>query len=154
PRVLSHDEWAHIESGVIQRVTALNLLLDDIYHEKHILRDGVIPAELILGNANYRPEMEGVALPHTAYVNICGIDIIRDMDGVFRVLEDNARTPSGVSYVIENRHLMMRAFPDLLRNIGIRPVENYGMKLAAAMREMAPNGIEEPRVVLLSPGTY
>jgi uncharacterized circularly permuted ATP-grasp superfamily protein len=100
PRVLSAAEWAHIERGVIQRVTALNLLLDDLYHEQKILRDHVIPADLVLGNANFRPIMRGIAVRHKAYVNICGTDIIRDRDGTFRVLEDNARTPSGVSYVI------------------------------------------------------
>jgi uncharacterized circularly permuted ATP-grasp superfamily protein len=154
PRVLSAEEWTHIERGVIQRVTALNLLLHDIYHEKRILKDGIIPADLILGNANYRPIMEGVDLPHKSYVNICGTDLIRDEFGAFCILEDNARTPSGVSYVIENRHMMQRAFPDLMDDIGIRPVDNYGLKLAEAMREIAPKGVEEPSVVLLSPGTY
>jgi len=114
PRAISAVEWRRIELGVIQRVTALNLLLDDIYHRQLILRDRVLPAELVLGNPNYRAPMRGVAVPHKAYVNICGTDIIRGEDGVFRVLEDNARTPSGVSYVIENRHIMQRAFPCLL----------------------------------------
>src|SRR6266700_83936 len=136
PRVLSAPEWAHIERGVIQRVTALNLLLDDLYHEQRILRDGVIPADLILANANFRPAMRGLAVRHKAYVNICGIDIIRDGEGTFRVLEDNARTPSGVSYVIENRHTMLRSFPDLLDGIGLRGIDDYGMQLGAAMREM------------------
>lgn len=154
PRVLAASEWQHIEAGVIQRVTALNLLLDDLYHDRKILKDGVIPADLVLGNGNYRPIMEGVDLPYKSYVNICGTDIIRDEHGTFRILEDNARTPSGVSYVIENRHLMLRAFPDLLDGIGIRPVDNYGLKLVQAMREIAPRGVEDPRVVLLSPGTY
>jgi uncharacterized circularly permuted ATP-grasp superfamily protein len=153
PRVLSADEWRHIESGVIQRVSALNLLLDDLYHRRRIIADGVLPADLVFGNANYRPIMQDLDLPHKTYVNICGIDIIRDDAGQFLVLEDNARTPSGVSYVIENRHLMQRAFPDLLDAIGIRPVDDYGMQLVAAMREMAPELID-PQVVLLSPGTY
>ena len=111
------EEWRHIESGIIQRITAINLLLDDIYHDQHVLRDGVVPAELILGNHNYRPLMRGIDLPHKAYVNICGTDIVRDERGTFLVLEDNARTPSGVSYVVENRHMMLRAFPDLLDDI-------------------------------------
>ncbi len=153
PRVLSPDEWQHIERGVIQRVTALNLLLDDIYHGQKILKDGIIPAELILGNGNYRPIMQGVNVPHKSYVNICGTDIIRDQEGTFRILEDNARTPSGVSYVIENRHLMLRAFPDLVDDIGIRPVDNYGLKLVEAMREIAPRRSDEPRVVRLSPSS-
>ena len=154
PRVLAAEEWRQIERGIIQRVTALNLLLDDIYHEQKILTDGVIPADLILGNANYRPSMRGTGVPHTAYVNICGTDIIRGGDGVFRVLEDNARTPSGVSYVIENRHMMLRAFPDLVDGIGLRPVEDYGSRLVAAMREIAPAAASDPQIVLLSPGIY
>jgi uncharacterized circularly permuted ATP-grasp superfamily protein len=154
PRVLSAAEWLVIESGVIQRVTALNLLLDDLYHDQKLLKDGIVPTELLLGNANYRPVMQGLDLPHKTYVNVCGIDIVRDGDGRFLVLEDNARTPSGVSYVIENRHMMLRAFPDLLNGIGLRPVENYGSQLVAALREVGPRGRDEPRVVLLSPGTY
>jgi uncharacterized circularly permuted ATP-grasp superfamily protein len=154
PRVLSAAEWNHIEAGVIQRVTALNLLLDDLYHAQHILKDGVLPADLILGNANFRPAMAGFDVPHKAYVNICGTDIIRDRDGVLRVLEDNARTPSGVSYVIENRHTMLRSFPDLLDDIGVRPIDSYGMQLVAAMREIAPPAATDPQIVLLSPGIY
>ncbi|HWK48112.1 MAG TPA: circularly permuted type 2 ATP-grasp protein [Stellaceae bacterium] len=154
PRVLSAAEWQIVETGVVQRVKALNLLLHDIYHDQKILKDGIIPAELILGNSNYRPLMQGIDLPHQTYVNICGTDIVRDANGTFLVLEDNARTPSGVSYVIENRHMMQRAFPELLNDIGIRSVDNYGLQLQAAMREMAPAGIDDPQVVLLSPGTY
>jgi uncharacterized circularly permuted ATP-grasp superfamily protein len=154
PRVLSAAEWAHIERGVIQRVTALNLLLDDLYHAQKILKDYVIPAELILGNAHFRSSMSGVTVPHKAYVNICGTDIIRDRDGTFRVLEDNARTPSGVSYVIENRHTMLRSFPDLLEGIGLRGVDDYGLRLVAAVREIAPGGRGDPQIVLLSPGIH
>ncbi len=154
PRILSAEEWRHIERGVIQRITALNLLLDDIYHDQHLLRDGVIPADLILGNRNYRPLMRGIDLPHKTYVNICGTDLVRDERGTFLVLEDNARTPSGVSYVVENRHMMLRAFPDLLDEIGLRAIDNYGAKLIAALQEVAPAGISDPQVVLLSPGIY
>ena len=154
PRVLAAEEWRHIEAGVIQRVTALNLLLDDIYHDQKILKDRVIPRELVLGNPNYRALMQGLDLPHKAYVNICGTDIIRDQNGTFLVLEDNARTPSGVSYVVENRHMMQRGFPDLLDGIAVRPIDDYGQKLAAALSELAPSGIERPRIALLSPGTY
>ena len=98
--------------------------------------------------------MRGVDLPHKAYVNICGTDIVRDENGAFLVLEDNARTPSGVSYVVENRHMMLRAFPDLLDDISLRPIDNYGARLIAALQEIAPAGAAEPQVVLLSPGTY
>ena len=154
PRVLSGEEWQHIESGIVQRITALNLLLDDVYHEQRVLKDGIVPADLILDNRNYRPLMRGVDLPHKTYVNICGTDIVRDERGQFLVLEDNARTPSGVSYVVENRHLMLRAFPDLLDQIGLRPVENYGTRLISALCEAAPAGAADPRVILLSPGIY
>ena len=158
PRVLPQNEWSYIERGVIQRVTAINHLLDDLYHGQKILKDGIIPAALILGNANWRPQMRGVKVPHKAYVNICGTDIIRDEKGAFRVLEDNARTPSGVSYVIENRHMMLRSFPDLVDEIGLRSVEEYGIRLVGAMREIAPEnaagGSSDPEIVLLSPGTY
>ena len=154
PRILSGQEWQHIESGITQRLTAINLLLDDIYHKQNILRDGIIPRELILSNRNYRPLMRGIDLPYKTYVNICGTDIVRDEHGAFLVLEDNARTPSGVSYVVENRHMMLRAFPDLLDDIGLRPIENYGARLISALCEVAPAGVTDPRVVLLSPGTY
>src|SRR5277367_3337033 len=158
PRVLPQHEWSYIERGVIQRVTAINHLLDDLYHGQKILKDGIVPADLILGNANWRPQMRGVKVPHKAYVNICGTDIIRDEKGAFRVLEDNARTPSGVSYVIENRHMMLRSFPDLVDEIGLRSVEEYGIRLVGAMREIAPEnavgGNGDPEIVLLSPGTY
>ena len=154
PRVLSRDDWSHIERGCVQRVAALNRFLHDIYHEQHILNDGTVPAELVVGNSNFRPEMKGLDLPHGTYVSICGIDLVRDGQGVFRVLEDNARTPSGVSYVVENRHLMMRAFPDLTGNVGLRQVSNYGMHLRAALAEIAPPSAADPNVVLMSPGVF
>jgi uncharacterized circularly permuted ATP-grasp superfamily protein len=154
PRVLSAGEWRHVESGIRQRIAAINLLLDDIYHEQHLFKDGIVPEGLILGNRNYRALMRGVDVPHKAYVNICGTDIVRDENGKFLVLEDNARTPSGVSYVVENRHMMLRAFPDLLDEIGLRGIDNYGTRLIAALQEVAPAGVADPQVVLLSPGTY
>ena len=158
PRVLPADEWDKIERGVKQRVTAINLLLADLYNGQRILKDGVVPTDLILGNANWRPQMQGVKIPHNAYVNICGTDIIRDEKGKFCVLEDNARTPSGVSYVIENRHMMLRSFPDLVDEIGLRSVEDYGMHLVGAMRDIAPSTStgerQDAEIVLLSPGTY
>jgi uncharacterized circularly permuted ATP-grasp superfamily protein len=153
PRVLSAEDWARIEAGVRQRVAALNHLLHDIYHDGKVLADGVIPADLILGNSNYKPMMRGVDLPHRTYVNVCGTDIVRDAAGEFLVLEDNARTPSGVGYVVENRHMMMRAFPDMLEGIALRPVADYGGRLLQALREVAPPA-DDPQVVLLSPGPY
>lgn len=154
PRVISSADWQTLENGVIQRVAALNLFLHDVYHEQKILTDGVVPPELVLGNKNYRPEMRDVEVALGTYVHINGTDLVRDDDGNWLVLEDNSRTPSGVSYVVENRHLMQRAFPDLMADIGIRPVSNYGQKLHEALAEVAPDGVTSPQVVLLSPGTY
>ena len=153
PRVLSAAEWKQIESGVIQRVAALNLFLHDVYHDQHVLKDGVVPRPLVLGNANYRPEMVGFDVPCATYVHICGTDIVRDDAGRFLVLEDNGRTPSGVSYVVENRRIMQRAFPDIV-DVFIRPVEDYGLRLGHAMAEIAPAGVDSPQIVLLSPGIY
>ncbi|OYV42972.1 MAG: hypothetical protein B7Z75_10630 [Acidocella sp. 20-57-95] len=154
PRILTFGEWDLLERACKQRVAALNLFLGDIYSKGQIIKDGIIPRELVYGNANYRPEMQDFPVPHGTYVHVCGIDIIRDEHGDFRVLEDNARTPSGVSYVIENRHLMLRTFPDLMAGIRLRPVDDYGRRLRAAMSEIAPGGLDDPQVVLLSPGIY
>ncbi|GAB4166741.1 MAG: circularly permuted type 2 ATP-grasp protein [Thalassobaculales bacterium] len=154
PRVISAADWQRLESGAVQRVTAMNLFLGDLYGARKILKDGVVPADLVLKNANYRKEMEGVAVPYGTYVNVCGIDLVRDGAGRFLVLEDNGRTPSGVSYVVENRHMMRRLFPDLMADVGIRPVDDYGMKLLEACAEIAPRQVADPQVVLLSPGTY
>ncbi len=154
PRILTAAEWAHIERGVVQRVTAINRFLWDIYHDQKILKDRVIPRDLVLGNSNFRPEMMGLDVPLGVYVHVNGTDIVRDEAGSFLVLEDNARTPSGVSYVIENRHMMLRVLPDLVAGIGIRPVEEYGVRLQQALAEMAPAGVTDPQVVLLSPGIY
>jgi len=154
PRIIVAREWALLERGVAQRVRALNLFLADIYNARHIVRNGVVPHQLVYGNANYRPEMEGFPVRFGTYVHICGIDLVRDEHGAFSVLEDNARTPSGVSYVVENRHLMLRTFPDLVAGMKLRPVDDYGRRLRNAMDEIAPEGIDDPQVVLLSPGIY
>ena len=154
PRLVTASEWRRLEDGVRQRVAALNAFLDDIYHAARIVHDGTIPAELVFGNANFRPEMQDFPVRFGTYVHICGTDIVRDAAGSFMVLEDNARTPSGVSYVVENRHLMSRAFPDLMGGMRLRPVDDYGRRLLAAMTEIAPEGVLDPQVVLLSPGIY
>ncbi|GAB6051710.1 circularly permuted type 2 ATP-grasp protein [Magnetospira thiophila] len=156
PRVLSAKDWSTIESGVRQRIAAINLFLHDIYHDRKILKDGVVPKDLVLGNSNYCKKMVGVDVPGGTYVHICGTDIVRDLDGRFKVLEDNARTPSGVSYVIENRHLMQRTFPDLIDKVGLRRVSDYGLRLHQALAQVAPEGMDESdaSVVLLSPGVY
>jgi uncharacterized circularly permuted ATP-grasp superfamily protein len=154
PRVISAADWRIIDSGVKQRVKALNLFLHDIYHDQRIVKDGTIPRELIFGNANYRPEMQGIDVPCGTYIHINGTDIVRNPAGQFLVLEDNGRTPSGVSYVVENRHLMQRAFADLMSGMRVRPVSNYGERLLSKLREVAPAGVSDPCVVLLSPGIY
>lgn len=154
PRVLTAAEWDRLERGVKQRVAALNLFLGDIYGARRITGDGVVPAALVFGNTNYRPEMQGFPVRFGTYAHICGIDLVRDRQGAMCVLEDNARTPSGVSYVVENRHLMLRNFPDLIAGMRLRPVDEYGRRLRAAMEEIAPEGVDDPQVVLLSPGIY
>jgi uncharacterized circularly permuted ATP-grasp superfamily protein len=154
PRILTASEWRLLEAGVKQRVAALNLFLHDVYHDAKIIKDGIVPADLVFGNANYRPEMKDFPVRFGTYVHICGIDIVRDQAGEFCVLEDNARTPSGVSYVVENRHLMLRAFPDMMAGMRLRPVDDYGRRLREALTEIAPEGIDNPQVVLMSPGIY
>jgi len=154
PRIITAAEWTSLEAGVRQRVAALNMFLWDIYHDQKVLRDGVIPRELVLGNANYRKEMQGLDVPGGTYVHICGTDLIRDETGQFLVLEDNARTPSGVSYVLENRQMMLRVMPDLAKDINLRSVGEYGHQLHAALADVAPEGILDPQVVLLSPGIF
>ena len=154
PRIISAPEWKRLNDGIQQRVAALNAFLHDIYHGQKVLKDGIIPADLVLGNKNYQPAMCGVDIPNKTYVHICGTDLIRDQSGKFLMLEDNARTPSGVSYVIENRHLMMRAFPDLADNVPIADIDEYGPQLLKTLRESAPKGVSDPIIVLLSPGIY
>ena len=154
PRVLSQNDWRQIDSGVKQRVAALNLFLSDIYGRQSVLKDSVVPADLVLENDQYQPLMHDVAPRHGSFVNICGTDIVRDEGGKFLVLEDNARTPSGVSYVIENRQMMLRAFPDLLADTRIHRVGDYGVRLAEALAEMAPESVLDPQVVVMSPGVH
>ncbi|MEJ0017798.1 MAG: circularly permuted type 2 ATP-grasp protein [Acetobacteraceae bacterium] len=154
PRVITAEEWRMLEAGVIQRVRALNMFLHDVYHDRKILADGIIPRELVLGNAGYCEAMIGFEPPHRTYVHVCGTDIIRDDSGQFLVLEDNARTPSGVAYVIENRHMTLRVFSDLMAGLRVRSVDDYGLRLHRAMTEIAPAGVSEPQVVLLSPGIF
>ncbi|MFZ9400889.1 MAG: circularly permuted type 2 ATP-grasp protein, partial [Opitutales bacterium] len=125
PRVIPAAEWEHIEAGLVQRITALNLFLYDVYHEQRIIKDGIIPPEVVFGASHYRPEFVGVSVPKDAYIHVCGTDLIRDRDGRYLVLEDNGRCPSGVSYVLENRAAMKRVFPQLFGASGVRPVDTY-----------------------------
>ncbi len=155
PRVLSAKEWGHLEKGLKQRVKALNMFLSDIYHARDILRAGIIPDDLIFQNPVFRPEMNGQDVPHDIYVHVAGIDVIRTDDNDFIVLEDNARTPSGVSYMLENREIMMRLFPDLFSRHRIAPVERYPDELLAALGSVAPDTAStEPTIALLTPGIY
>jgi uncharacterized circularly permuted ATP-grasp superfamily protein len=154
PRILPADEWARLEAGLAQRVRALNAFIGDIYHEQRILRAGVIAAERVLCNAQYRPEMQGVEVPGGVYAHIAGIDVVRDANGSFCVLEDNLRVPSGVSYMLENRKMMMRLFPELFAQHAIQPVEQYPDLLLETLKSAAPPGASDPTVVLLTPGMY
>ena len=153
PRVFSHAEWAHLEAGIIQRATVLNRFLWDVYHEERILRDGVIPAALIRENAAYQPLMKGFDPPGGVYSHIVGIDIVRTAEDEFFVLEDNCRTPSGVSYMLENREIMMRMFPGLFETIDIAPVESYPTQLLKTLKSVKPALCEgKPTIAVLSPG--
>ncbi|MFO0958060.1 MAG: circularly permuted type 2 ATP-grasp protein [Isosphaeraceae bacterium] len=154
PRLVPAHEWERIEAGLQQRVRALNLFICDVYHERRILRDRKVPAELVLGASGYRREFVGVRVPRDIYVHIAGIDLIRDADGTYLVLEDNCRTPSGVSYVLKNRQVMKQVFPVLFREYDVRPVDDYAANLRAVLRHVAPLGVSEPTVVVLTPGVY
>jgi uncharacterized circularly permuted ATP-grasp superfamily protein len=154
PRIISTEEWKKIERGLEQRITALNLFLHDIYHGQSILRDGVIPKDYVWQAAHFRPEFMHFSVPRNIYIHICGSDLVRDRDGNFLVLEDNARCPSGVSYVVQNRQVMRRVFPNLFAQHRVRPVEDYSQELLNVLRYIAPPGKANPTVVLLTPGIY
>jgi uncharacterized circularly permuted ATP-grasp superfamily protein len=154
PRIVPLAEWELIEEGLTQRITALNLFLQDIYHEQKIIRDGVIPREIIESAVHFRPEFMGVNVPKGIYIHICGTDLVRDRDGNYLVLEDNGRCPSGVSYLLENRQAMKRVFPNLFSRHRIQPVDSYCQELLNVLRYIAPESNPEPTVVLLTPGIY
>lgn len=154
PRIIPAQEWATIERGLIQRITALNLFCQDIYHDQRILREKVIPPELIYGAKMFRREMFHVNVPRNIYVHICGTDLIRDKAGNYFVLEDNGRTPSGVSYVLENRAVMKRVFPSLFSTYRVRAIEDYPYNLLQCLKHLAPNRAEDPSIVVLTPGVY
>jgi uncharacterized circularly permuted ATP-grasp superfamily protein len=154
PRVIPADEWAVLQAGLVQRVTALNRFLHDIYHDRHILKAGLIPPEQILHNAQYRPAMQGVDIASDIYAHIAGVDIVRAGAGEFYVLEDNLRVPSGVSYMLEGRKMMMRLFPELFANHRIAPVAHYPDLLLESLRAVAPYPNEDPTIVVMTPGMY
>jgi uncharacterized circularly permuted ATP-grasp superfamily protein len=152
PRVISAQTWRRLEAGLKQRLAALNLFLDDVYGRKLILRQRAIPPETVLTSPQYLREVEGLPVPHGIHCHIAGIDLIRDHTGEFYVLEDNLRTPSGVSYVLANRHVMKRVLPDLFAGYPVRPVEGYVHDLLRHLRWLAPDGVDDPTIVLLTPG--
>ncbi|MGH8781703.1 circularly permuted type 2 ATP-grasp protein [Paraburkholderia sp.] len=154
PRIFPAAEWASLERGLRQRVNALNRFIHDIYHDQRIIRAGVIPAAQIIGNAQYRPEMRGVDVVRDIYAHIAGIDIVRAGEGEFYVLEDNLRVPSGVSYMLENRKMMMRLFPELFSRHRVAPVAHYPDMLLDTLRAAAPEGADNPTIVVLTPGMY
>ena len=154
PRILDRTEWDLIERGCIQRVKAINVFLYDIYHDQEIIKAGLVPEELVLLNPAFRPEMMNVEPPRNVYAHVAGIDLIRTGERDFFVLEDNVRTPSGVSYVLENREIMMRLFPDAFDGQSISPVGNYPERLLENLRAVTPGGAGDPVVVLLTPGRY
>jgi uncharacterized circularly permuted ATP-grasp superfamily protein len=154
PRIFGADEWRHLERGSIQRVRALNMFLRDIYHDGEIIRAGIVPSDLVLANEFYQPQMTGFDPPGGIYTHIAGIDIVRTGESEFYVLEDNLRSPSGVSYMMENREVMMRLFPDVFADHPIAPVNHYPDDLLRNLRAVAPEGVDDPTVAVLTPGFY
>ncbi|MFI4933426.1 MAG: circularly permuted type 2 ATP-grasp protein [Caulobacterales bacterium] len=154
PRIIPAKEWATIEAGLTQRLKALNLFLADIYGDQKILMDGAVPRELVLSAPSYRREMQHLYVPHGAYANVCGSDLIRGPDGAFVVLEDNLRVPSGVSYMLANRDASRRTFPGVFRQAGVRPVERYPDLLLSTLKSMTSEWRSDPQVVVLTPGVY
>ena len=154
PRIIPAKEWNRIEQGLIQRLTALNLFLRDIYHDQFILRDRIIDPRLIYEGALFRREFMGTTVPKDIYIHICGTDLIRDVNGEYLVLEDNGRTPSGVSYMLQNRQVLQRVFPQLFEQYDVRVTEDYPAALLDVLKYIAPGGRTDPTIVLLSPGMY
>jgi uncharacterized circularly permuted ATP-grasp superfamily protein len=154
PRLVTAKEWRRIEAGLVQRITALNLFLHDVYHEQRIVKDGVVPAYYVLSARHFRREFMGFEVPGNVYVHVCGTDLVRDANGDYLVLEDNARCPSGVSYVLENRRAMKRSFPAFFEAMEVQPVEYYAEQLLRTLRHVAPRGASDANVVLLTPGPH
>ena len=154
PRVIDAAEWRGVEAGLIQRLNALNRFIDDIYNDQQVVADGVFPAELLEDAANFRPECRGVRPAHGVWAHISGSDLVRDGDGTFYVLEDNLRVPSGVSYLLENRLVSKRAFSDLFAHQSIQPVDDYPDELSSLLASLAPEGVADPTVAVLTPGIY
>jgi uncharacterized circularly permuted ATP-grasp superfamily protein len=154
PRILAADEWATLERGLQQRVKALNLFLHDVYHDQAILKEGIIPPRKVLENSQYRAIMQGLDVRNAIYAHVAGVDIVRAGKGEFYVLEDNLRVPSGVSYMLEDRKVMMRLFPELFARYQVAPVDHYPDLLLDTLRQAAPEGVADPTVALLTPGQF
>lgn len=154
PRIITANEWTYIESGIKQRLKALNLFLNDVYSNQFIIKDKIVPIDMVYSCEHYLREMHNLKVPHDIFVHISGIDIIRDHDGTFYVLEDNLRTPSGVSYMLENREITKRIFPDLLPSNSVRPVTNYPQLLHKNLAALSPRHNSNPNIVMLTPGIY
>ena len=154
PRVISGDEWSLVERGLIQRLVALNHFIDDVYNERRVIADGVFPVELLTGSANYRAQCRGVHPKFGVWAHISGTDLVRDDDGEMYVLEDNLRVPSGVSYVLENRAVAKRVFAEVFQQQNIRPVDAYTDELNKLLSSLAPDGVAEPQIVVLTPGVF
>jgi len=153
-RIITAREWEGMEAGLVQRVTALNMFIHDIYHEQNIVKAGIMPAEQVFRNAQYRPEVQGISVASDIYAHIAGIDLVRAGQGEFYVLEDNLRVPSGVSYMLEDRKMMMRLFPELFARYKVAPVAHYPDMLLDNLRSVAPVGVADPTVVVMTPGMY
>lgn len=154
PRLITHSEWERIEKGLIQRITALNLFLHDVYNNGKILADGVLPREIVYSCKHFRIQMRGLQVPRNVYIAVVGTDLLRMNNGEFVVLEDNLRVPSGVSYMLTSRRVMKRIFPYLFHNYGVQPIEHYPQLLLSTLRSLAPEGRPEPCIVLLTPGVF
>jgi uncharacterized circularly permuted ATP-grasp superfamily protein len=152
PRIIPNDEWVQLRAGLKQRVRALNEFLHDVYHGHRIVSAGIVPADQVFGNAQYRPEMQGIDVPGNVYSHIAGIDVVRAGEGQYYVLEDNLRVPSGVSYMLENRKMMIRLFPELFARYSVAPVDHYPDVLLENLRGVAPRSVDNPTIVLLTPG--
>ncbi|MDD4964891.1 MAG: circularly permuted type 2 ATP-grasp protein [Gallionella sp.] len=154
PRVMARSEWTQIEAGLKQRLRALNLFINDLYNEQRIIQEGVFPAEVLTGSGNFRPQCVGITPRFGVWAHICGTDLVRDRDGTVYVLEDNLRVPSGVSYMLENRQIMKRIFPEVFRSINILPVDDYPAQLYQTLAALSPRPVKHPVIAVLTPGIY
>jgi len=154
PRVIDAREWRTVDRGLRQRLTALNLFIDDIYHDQRIIKDGIVPRDILMSSKDFLPQCMGINPPHNVWAHVCGTDLVRNSDGTIYVLEDNLRVPSGVSYMLENRGVTKRVFPELFGNYPIRPVDTYPHQLFDTLTALSPRPLDEPEIAVLTPGIY